>query len=278
MVLQANNVAVECKHVVNTFILKRLNIDRFILGQLDEITNHVVLGGEGCVNIVETEIKGVDTHRVFAFLHRDHINLPKRVAGLERHQSVERLCQQDLHLVELAQLLDAVADVRISRQVASVNLVVGADRPFDCIAHMESEREVRSRGSSEAFNHSVDSVEARQISRPANLRNDFNSCDQRLVSHFCLLFHQPLVFLIVDLVLGVGQLPGEQVLVTLRFVGAAVPPAGAFVENANYFVEKFCNVVLKNVRVVYVLVDTADHEYDAYAMPRNHDLKIAISL
>jgi hypothetical protein len=42
MLLESNNIAIEGEHVVHTFIFKALDVDVFVLLELDELAHHVV--------------------------------------------------------------------------------------------------------------------------------------------------------------------------------------------------------------------------------------------
>jgi len=54
MLLQANNIAVECEHVVDALISKALNINSLILLQLDQLTYFVILRNDHLFHVVET--------------------------------------------------------------------------------------------------------------------------------------------------------------------------------------------------------------------------------
>ena len=69
----------------------------------------MVLRDQVIINVVEAEVERVDTHRLLALLHGDHVNFTQCVPGFQGHEVVERLSYQDLHLVRLAQILNPVS-------------------------------------------------------------------------------------------------------------------------------------------------------------------------
>ena len=89
MLLKTHNIRVKSKHIIHTFVLKRLDIDCFVLGQFDQITDLVIFRDQIVINIVEGEIKRVNTHRFFELTHRNHIDLTQGVTRFQRHHIVE---------------------------------------------------------------------------------------------------------------------------------------------------------------------------------------------
>lgn len=75
MLLQADNIRIERKHVVNTLILEGLDIDSFILCKFDELANLMILRNQVIINVIEREVERINAHRLFALFHRDHIDL-----------------------------------------------------------------------------------------------------------------------------------------------------------------------------------------------------------
>jgi len=77
--------------------------------------------------------------------------------------------------------------------------------------------------------------------------------------------------------LHIRKLPGDQVLVSFVAVGPAVPSEGARVHNMGDPVQEVSEVCLQNFGVVDELVDLADHENRIDFLPRDHDLKVAVT-
>ena len=61
VLLQANKITIKRKHVVNSLVLKALNVDSFILCQLDKVSNLVLLWDVHLLLVSKTEIVSVDT-------------------------------------------------------------------------------------------------------------------------------------------------------------------------------------------------------------------------
>jgi hypothetical protein len=113
MLLQADDITIQSKHVVNTFVLEALNVYRFILLKLNQISNFMVFGDQSLLDVVETQIKCVNSHWVLALFHGDDINFSQSVPGFQRHQTVKRLCEKDLHLIELTKLFHSIGDLHV---------------------------------------------------------------------------------------------------------------------------------------------------------------------
>ena len=90
VLLETDNVAIQREHVVDALVLEVLDIDCLILLEFDEIANLMFVTDSARLSILERHIKGVDADRLLLTLqtlidksvHRDHINLSKRVTSL----------------------------------------------------------------------------------------------------------------------------------------------------------------------------------------------------
>lgn len=100
VLLQANDVAVQCEHVVYAAILKVLDVNVLILGELDKITDLVLLRQLDYLHVVEGHIERVETHRLYVRLlesrvgidiKKDDIDFAEGVTSLQRHEVVEGL-------------------------------------------------------------------------------------------------------------------------------------------------------------------------------------------
>ena len=88
MLLKTNYIAVKCEHVIDSLFSKAMDVDILVLLQFDQISYLVFIVDLLFLSIVEWQIKGVQTNRLFWFLelfHCDDVDFTQSVTSFERH-------------------------------------------------------------------------------------------------------------------------------------------------------------------------------------------------
>ncbi len=73
MLLQAHYIRVQSEHIVHSFVLEALYVDRFVFLEFNKVAYLMIIRDHHLFLIVKTQIEGVDTSWLFSFIHNYYI-------------------------------------------------------------------------------------------------------------------------------------------------------------------------------------------------------------
>ena len=146
----------------------------------------VLVLGSLCLLILIAHVKCVNSKWlslleqswILEYVQCDNIDFTHGIPSLKRHQVVQRLRQQDLHLIVLGQLLDPVRYLDIGRQITCIYLLVRTNCSFNNPAHMKTKCEIWSILSIKFRLHLRLLVIDVELVCSSDLRYDLDSCDE----------------------------------------------------------------------------------------------------
>lgn len=100
--------------------------------------------------------------------------------------------------------------------------------------------------------------------------------DQCLISHLSPLFEQRFVLLIVGLV-DLRQFPSEHILLSLRFIGPAIPLMCTLMQNRHDLIQKLNRFLLKHVYSSDIVLEFDYHKANISSVSWDHDFKLTVT-